>query len=63
MTLFARVNVSRVQFSLYTDILRTCTVVCEPQQGQGTDADAKETGRETDFDVKRKDFVVEVDGT
>lgn len=33
-----------------------------PQQGRGTDADTKETGRETDFDVERKDFVVEVDG-
>lgn len=32
-------------------------------RNKGTDADAKETGRETDFDVERKDFVVELDGT
>lgn len=43
-------------------ILRACTAVYEPQQERGTDVEAKKTGRETDFDVERKDFVVEVDG-
>ncbi|KAG7203248.1 hypothetical protein KM043_010348 [Ampulex compressa] len=32
------------------------TTVYEPQQGRVTDAASKETGRETDFDVERKDF-------
>ena len=47
---------------VYVPISRACTAVYDPRQARGTDADAKETGRETDFDVERKDFVVEVDG-
>lgn len=43
-------------------ISRACTVVYGPRRTRGRGADAKETGRETDFDVERKDSVVEVDG-